>query len=96
MFAPVMEAMPIETLKEDLDRIKAEEKKAREELSKEVEAKEDVNIAEGKLEIDDPINIEKDPAEESENDSEEKDNLNLDIQRRLNIKGLTFVPFSNE
>ena len=52
--------------KADLDKIKEEEEKAREELSKEVEAKEEENIAEGKLEIDDPINIEKDPSEESE------------------------------
>ena len=47
--------------KADLDKIKEEEEKAREELSKEVEAKEEENIAEGKLEIDDQINIEKEP-----------------------------------
>ncbi len=41
--------------KADLDKIKEEEEKAREELSKQVEAKEEENIAEGKLEIDDPI-----------------------------------------
>ena len=41
--------------KADLEKIKEEEEKAREELSKEVEAKEEENIAEGKLEIDDPI-----------------------------------------
>mgnify|MGYP001266976010 FL=1 len=41
--------------KADLERIKEEEKKAREKLSKEFEAKEEENIAEGKLEIDDPI-----------------------------------------
>jgi ribonuclease E len=45
--------------KSDLEIIKQQEEKAREELSKEVEAKEDKDIAEGKLEIDDPINIEK-------------------------------------
>ena len=50
--------------KADLERIKEEEEKAREELSKEVEAKEEENIAEGKLEIDDPI--EKDIPEETE------------------------------
>ena len=54
--------------KADLDKIKEEEEKAREELSKEVEAKEEENIAEGKLEIDDPINIEKDPSEENDNE----------------------------
>ena len=59
--------------KADLDIIKEEEEKAREELSREVEAKENENIAEGKLELDDPINAEKDPAEESESSSEEKD-----------------------
>jgi ribonuclease E len=58
--------------KADLDIIKEEEEKAREELSKEVEAKEEENIAEGKLEIDDPINIEKDSLEESDNESHEK------------------------
>ena len=41
--------------KGDLEKIKQEEEKAREELSKEVEAKEEENIAEGKLEIDDPV-----------------------------------------
>ena len=41
--------------KADLEKIKEQEEKAREELSKEFEAKEEENIAEGKLEIDDPI-----------------------------------------
>ena len=44
--------------KADLERIKEEEEKAREELSKEVQAKEEKNIAEGKLEIDDPVDKE--------------------------------------
>ena len=39
----------------DLKLIKEEEEKAREELSKEVEAKEEENLAQGKLEVDDPI-----------------------------------------
>jgi ribonuclease E len=43
----------------DLEIIKQEEEKAREELSKEVEAKEEQNLAEGKLEIDDPLEIQK-------------------------------------
>ena len=51
----------VQSAKEELNKIKEEEEKAREELYKEVEAKEEENIAEGKLEIDDPINIEKDP-----------------------------------
>ena len=66
--------------KADLEKIKEEEEKAREELSKQVEAKEEKNIAEGKLEIDDPIeekveNVEadKDEVETKENsDTEEK------------------------
>ena len=41
--------------KSDLELIKKEEEKAREELSKEVAAKEEENIAEGKLETEDPI-----------------------------------------
>jgi len=45
--------------KSDLEIIKQEEEKAREQLSKEVEAKEEKDIAEGKLEIDDPLEIEK-------------------------------------
>ncbi len=45
--------------KSDLEIIKKEEEKAREELSKEVEAKEEKDLAEGKLEIDDPIEIKK-------------------------------------
>ncbi len=41
--------------KSDLEKIKEEEKRAREELSRETVAKEEENIAEGKLEIDDPV-----------------------------------------
>ena len=58
--------------KADLERIKEEEEKAREELSREVEAKEEENIAEGKLEIDDPI--EKISEEQIEEDSDNKEN----------------------
>ena len=59
--------------KADLERIKEEEEKAREELSREVEAKEEENIAEGKLEIDDPI--EKISEEQIEEDSNSKENI---------------------
>jgi ribonuclease E len=45
--------------KSDLEIIKQEEEKAREELSKEVEAKEEKDLADGKLEIDDPLEIKK-------------------------------------
>ncbi|MDC1064180.1 Rne/Rng family ribonuclease [Candidatus Pelagibacter sp.] len=72
--------------KADLDKIKEEEEKAREELSKEVEAKEEENIAKGKLEIDDPINIEKDPSEESDNEIDEKNNLNEEKKKESKFK----------
>ena len=58
--------------KADLERIKEEEEKAREQLSKEVEAKEEENIAEGKLEIDDPI--EKQVVEQADEDTVDKEN----------------------
>jgi len=56
--------------KSDLEIIKKEEQLAREELSKEVAAKEDENLAEGKLEIDDPI--EKEDPTNKENITDEK------------------------
>merc|ERR1711991_999803 len=59
--------------KADLEKIKEEEEKAREELSREVEAKEEENIAEGKLEIDDPI--EQKSEEQIEEDSNNKENI---------------------
>lgn len=52
----------------DLEKIKQEEEKLREELSKKVEEKEEENLAEGKLEVDDPIEIDK-----KENGEKEKD-----------------------
>jgi len=54
--------------KSDLEKIKLQEKQAREELSKEVEAKEEKNLAEGKLEIDDPLEAEKDTDDNQENE----------------------------
>ena len=48
----------------DLERIKLEEERAREELSREVEAKEEKDLAEGKLEINDPIEVKKNELEE--------------------------------
>ncbi len=63
----------------DLEKIKQEEERVREELSKKVEAKEEENLAEGKLEIEDPLEkmdpIEKKETEEkeiSENEKEKK------------------------
>ena len=52
--------------KSDLENIKQEEKQERENLLKEVEAKEAENLADGNLEIDDPIEIEKDHKNQSE------------------------------
>ena len=58
--------------KSDLDLIKKEEQKAREKLSKEVQEKEEKKIAEGILEIDDPIEKKEDT---QENDADEKNIL---------------------
>ena len=57
----------------DLEIIKKEEEKLREELSKKVEKKEEQNLAEGKLEIDDPIEIDKKETDEKEKDIDPKD-----------------------
>ncbi len=65
----------------DLEKIKLEEEKARELLSKQVEAKEEENLADGIMEIDDPI--EKKTNEEKENIENEKEKNN---QKRLKFK----------
>ena len=57
----------------DLEKIKKEEEKLREELSKQVEEKEEENLAEGKLEVDDPIEIKKKENDEKEKDFEDKE-----------------------
>ena len=57
--------------KSDLEIIKQEEEKVRVELSKEVEAKEDENLAEGKLEVDDPIEKEETIVKENLSDTKE-------------------------
>ena len=57
----------------DLEIIKKEEEKLREELSKNVEKKDEQNLAEGKLEVDDPIEIEKKDTDEKEKVSELKE-----------------------
>ena len=59
--------------KSDLERIKEEEERAREELSKKVEAKEEEDLAEGKLEVNDPIEVQKNETEEKESSDEEKE-----------------------
>ena len=61
--------------KADLEKIKEEEEKAREELSKEVQAKEEENIAEGKLEENDPINAEKEASEEKDDEVDQKNDV---------------------
>ena len=57
--------------KSDLEIIKKEEEKVREELSKKVAAKEEENIAEGKLEIDDPLEADKEIEDKEEDNSDE-------------------------
>ena len=72
--------------KADLEKIKEEEEKAREELSKEVQAKEEENIAEGKLEIDDPLNVEKEISEENDGQIIDKDNSGEEKDKKKNNK----------
>ena len=72
--------------KSDLEQIKKEEEKAREELSREVEAKEEKNLAEGKLEIDDPLEVKKsdDDKEESiENVNAEENDTNNNKEEKI-------------
>ncbi len=57
----------------DLEKIKQEEEKLREELSKKVEEKDEENLAEGKLEVDDPIEIKKRENEEKEKDTDDRE-----------------------
>ena len=59
--------------KSDLEIIKKEEEKLREELSKKVEEKEEENLAKGNLEIDDPIEIEKKENLDTEQSDQEKE-----------------------
>ena len=67
--------------KSDLEILKLEEEKAREELSKEVEAIENENLAQGKLEVDDPI--EKSQQDDKENLDNEK---GKNKEKRLKFK----------
>ena len=72
--------------KADLEKIKEEEERAREELSKEVEAKEEENIADGKLDIDDPIEIEKEPAEEVHNNENLNEGKEIKKENKFKFK----------
>ncbi len=74
----------------DLEIIKKEEEKAREELSKEVEAKEEKDIAEGKLEINDPLEIQKSENSEettntnyNSNENNQNDNIKEEKDKKL-------------
>ena len=68
----------------DLEKIKLEEQKVREELSKEVEAIEDENIAKGKLEFNDPV--EKELSDDKENSKEQKVNKFQNKFKRYKIQ----------
>ena len=74
--------------KGDLEKIKEEEEKVREELSKQVEAKEEKNIAEGKLEIDDPIenDVEEQIDIKDTNENKENSNQGKEVDKKNNNK----------
>ena len=80
--------------KSDLEIIKQEEERAREQLSKEVEANEEKNLAEGKLEVDDPIEVKKNEDDKEISISNEnieingpsQDKENLDESNSANLK----------
>jgi len=85
--------------KSDLEIIKQQEERAREELSKEVEAKEEKNLAEGKLELDDPLEAEKEIEDKQENDlavvnekdlAESSEKIEPSENNNLNLKPLKF------
>ena len=70
----------------DLEIIKQEEEKAREELSKEVEAKEEENIAEGKLELEDPIEKKEQEGKDYSDDIKNQKNENKFKFKRYKIQ----------
>ena len=72
--------------KSDLEIIKQEEEKAREELSKEVEAKEEKNLAEGKLEVDDPIEKQEVEEKEKKNEKENKNKTQRETTQNTHMK----------
>ena len=80
--------------KSDLEIIKQQEELAREKLSKEVEEKEDKSLAEGKLEIEDPLEIEKEGENKEINELNEdgteielsEDNINQEEKINENLK----------
>ena len=70
----------------DLEKIKIEEERIREELSKKVEEIDNENLADGKLEANDPVEV----VEKNENDNENKDNQKdsheKDLENKIGIK----------
>ena len=70
----------------DLDIIKLEEEKAREELSKKVEEKEEERIAEGNLELEDPIEIKNQDEKENIEDFKDKKINNKTKFKRYKIQ----------
>ena len=79
--------------KSDLEVIKQEEERVREELSKEVEAKEEKNLAEGKLEVDDPLEIEKTEGDKEisvASDNNLKEEKEKKMRSALNLKDTKF------
>ncbi len=69
----------------DLEKIKEEEERVREELSKKVEAIENENLAEGKMEINDPVEKE-DLDEKEETDSKENNEKQKEIKNKNKFK----------
>ena len=78
--------------KSDLELIKLDEERAREELSKKVVEKEDENIAEGNLELEDPIEIKNQDEKESSDILKEKKNPRDEVQSTF-LKISTFDIF---
>ena len=70
----------------DLEIIKLEEEKAREELSKKVEEKEEESIAEGNLELDDPIEVKNQDEKEDFDNLKDKKNENKIKFKRYKIQ----------
>ena len=75
----------------DIEKIKEEEERVREELSKKVEAIENENLAEGKLEVNDPVEkeelVEKEEFENKDNnEKQQKEITNRNRFKRYKIK----------
>ena len=64
----------------DLEKIKLEEEKIREELSKKVEAIDNENLADGKLEANDPVEPPEKIEEDNKNNQKEEQEKNLEIK----------------